>query len=138
MPFTADVYKLCCNDPLITDIYIGSTRSWSRRKSNHKSICNNEIDKKYNLYVYQFIRQNGGFENWDMISLFNGSFETKRELERKEREYIEELKSSLNKIIPTRTYHEYYEENKPQIIAKVKQYYDSNKEQILEKKNNIE
>ena len=90
--FTADVYKLCCLDPAVSDIYIGSTRSFRQRKNQHKRNCNDDNSEPYNFYVYQFMRQNGGFENWDMISLFNGQFETKRELERKEREFIETLK----------------------------------------------
>ena len=81
--FTADVYKLCCLDPNVSAIYVGSTRSWRHRKHCHKFNCNNENSKKFTTYVYQFIRDNGGFENWDMISLFNGQFETKRELEKK-------------------------------------------------------
>jgi hypothetical protein len=134
MSFTADVYKLCCNDPTITEIYVGSTRSWARRKNQHKSRCNNENSKKYIIYVYQFIRENGGFSNWSMISLYNGQFENKRELERKEREYIEELQSTLNKQIPTRTQKEYNEDNKEHILKKQKQKYERNKKGILEQK----
>lgn len=127
MSFTADVYKLCCNDVNVKEIYVGSSRSWARRKFEHKSRCNNENSKSHNLYVYQYIRDNGGFSNWSMISLYNGQFENKRELERKEREYIEELKSSLNKAIPTRTKQEYYEEHKEQINEYKKQWYGDNK-----------
>ena len=128
--FTADVYKLCCLDPTITDIYVGSTRSFRQRKNQHKCNCNNENNKIYNFYVYQFIRDNGGWSNWTMISLYNGQFENKRELERKEREFIETLKSSLNKVIPTRTDKEYYLDNKEKIMEKHKKYKEENKEKI--------
>ena len=65
------IYKLCCKDPSITDIYIGSTTRFARRKSQHKSICNNTDtnNQSYNFYVYQFIRENNGFSNWDMIEI---------------------------------------------------------------------
>ena len=29
------VYKLCCNDPAITDIYVGSTLNMKSRKYEH-------------------------------------------------------------------------------------------------------
>ena len=78
--FTADVYKLCCKDTNVLDIYVGSTRSFRQRKSCHKQKCSNPSSIHHNLYVYQIMRQNGGFDNWDMISLYNGQFESKREL----------------------------------------------------------
>ena len=56
------VYKLCCKDVNITDIYIGSTTNFTRRKWGHKTACNNEKDKSYNFKVYQFIRNHGGFQ----------------------------------------------------------------------------
>ncbi len=43
------IYKLCCKDLTITDIYIGHTTDMRRRKWNHKGRCNNIKDKKYNL-----------------------------------------------------------------------------------------
>ncbi len=39
------VYKLCCNDTNIKDIYVGSTTNFIRRKSDHKSACDNEMVK---------------------------------------------------------------------------------------------
>ena len=43
------IYKLCCLDPNITEIYIGSTTNKYRRKQQHKGICNNVNGKKYNI-----------------------------------------------------------------------------------------
>ena len=63
------IYKLCCKDPLITDIYIGSTTNFTKRKAAHKSNCNNENCKEYKFYVYEFIRDNGNWTNWDMIEI---------------------------------------------------------------------
>jgi len=166
MTFTADIYKLCCLDPEITDVYVGSTRSWRQRKSMHKSRCNNETSECYNSHVYQFIRGNGGWENWDMVSLYTGQFESKLELLRKEREYLEQLGATLNKLIPSRRlqpteadkehireYHKQYREqhkeqfleksklyrerNKEQISTKKKQYYERKKEHFLKKKQEI-
>jgi predicted GIY-YIG superfamily endonuclease len=42
------VYKLECKDPDITDIYVGSTCNFNRRKQQHKKNCMNENDRDYN------------------------------------------------------------------------------------------
>jgi len=142
MTFSADVYKLCCLYPEVKDIYIGSTRSFRQRKNKHKSNCNTPTNNRYNLYVYDFIRTHGGWVNWNMISLFTGEFETKHEMHRKEREYIEELGATLNKVIPTRTDQEYRIDNADTIkqyridnADYFKQYYQDNLESIKAQKN---
>jgi len=61
------VYKIVCKDPSITEFYIGSTNNLDRRIIEHESICNNFNNPKSNLKVYKFIRENGGFANWDII-----------------------------------------------------------------------
>jgi hypothetical protein len=51
------IYKLCCNDPTVKDVYVGSTTNFSRRKAQHKFSCINENKKGYNFPVYKFIRE---------------------------------------------------------------------------------
>ena len=63
----AKIYRICCKDVDVTDCHVGSTTNMTRRKYKHKSVCNNENGKMYNLNVYRFIRENGGWQNWDMI-----------------------------------------------------------------------
>lgn len=139
------VYKLCCKDSEITDIYIGSTTNFTRRKCNHNTVCNNENDKHYKLKVYQIIREHGGFDNWTMVQIEACNVANKRELEVKERYWIEELKSSLNSNIPGRTKREFYKQSEQ--VAKIKAhkqtYYIENKDKIVEtqkkyKENNKE
>ena len=65
----SSIYKLVCRDPLITEIYVGSTTNFYQRKSHHKQSCNNPDNKDHNIYVYQFIRDNGGWINWDFIEI---------------------------------------------------------------------
>jgi hypothetical protein len=124
------IYKLCCLDTDITDIYIGSTTNFKQRKSGHKRNCNNEKSRDYNYDVYKCIRENGDWGNWDMVLVEYYSCETKLELEKREREIIEKLKPTLNKIIPTRTRKEYREENKEKIARTDKEYREENKEKI--------
>ena len=102
------VYKLCCNDPAITDIYVGSTLNMKSRKYEHKSRCGNPKDKKYSQRVYEFIRSRGGWANWDMVLITKVNAASKHELHREERRYIEELGATLNVTVPTRTVEEYH------------------------------
>jgi len=129
------IYKLCSKDTNITDIYIGSTTSFRHRKSSHKSICNNEKSQKYNLDVYKFIRENCGWENWNMVLIEYYPCDTKLELEKREREIIENLKPTLNQKIPTRTNKEYKENNKEHLKEYYKDYYQDNKKKIKKQSN---
>jgi len=133
MSKSGTIYKLCCNDTDITEEYVGSTKNFNRRRSAHKSVCNNEKNIHYNCYVYQFIRENEGWDNWRMIQLEAVNYETRRDLEAHERRWIELLKPKLNKQIPTRTIQEWYQDNKENINEKHKEYYNDNKENIKEK-----
>jgi len=128
------IYKLAHNDPEIKEIYIGSTSNLKRRKCEHKHSCNTETDKHYNLNVYQFIRSNGGFVNWNIYQIEEVKYNTKYQLHARERHYIEQLNPSLNKNIPTRTRQEHYEENKQEIVQYKKQYYEENKQEIVQYK----
>ena len=110
------IYKICCRDTSIEDIYIGSTVNFRTRKYQHKSACN----KLNNIKIYQFIRDNGGWDNWDMVLIEEVKVNSKLELHKKEREFIELLKPSLNIAIPTRTVKEYKEDNKETIKEKRK------------------
>ena len=103
------IYKLCCKDTTIKDIYVGSTCAFRMRKNSHKSSCTNENSKKYNLNVYKFIRDHGGWDNWDMIEIKKVNCDTKRELDKEERAVLEQLGGTLNTNIPTSTMKEIYE-----------------------------
>jgi hypothetical protein len=134
------IYKLCCKNPEIKDIYIGHTTNFTQRKAQHKICCISENNKKYNQYVYEFIRNNGGWDNWSMIQLKEYNLGNKREAELKENEWIEKLGSSLNSMKPYAMCKEepefykkvWYQERKEQILEKAKQHYEENKEQKIE------
>jgi len=128
------IYKLCCKDPEIKEIYIGSTTNFRQRKYGHNTACNNINTKKYNLNLYKFIRENGGFENWDMILIQYYSCANKKELEAKEREYIETLKQNINCKIPGRTKKEYSDDNKDKKKLYDKQYQQNNKYKIKKRR----
>jgi hypothetical protein len=131
----SSIYKLCCKDVNVKEIYVGSTVNFTRRKCAHKGCCNNKNSKE-NLYVYQFIRANGGFINFDMIEIERYKASDKKDLEKRERYWIELLSASLNSIIPTRSSKEWYQENKEVVIEKQRNYKEKNKEVIIEKQRN--
>ena len=90
------IYKLCCKDPTINKIYIGHTTNFIKRKQQHKSIYNNINQKEYNSYKYHFIRNNGGWDNWCMIEIIKLKCMNIYDALRVERQYIEQLKATLN------------------------------------------
>ena len=126
------IYKLCCNDADITDIYVGHTTDFTCRKSNHKSACNNEKGKDYHYYVYQFIRYHGGWVNWSMIEIERVSCIDKNDALKNERKWIELLGTTLNKTLPTRTDKEYRTTNAQKMSDDKKQYYLKNRDRFLE------
>jgi hypothetical protein len=124
------VYKICCNDLNVKEIYVGSTCNFNRRKQNHKQRCNDINGDKYHLKVYKFIRDHGGWFNWSMVLLENVNVNSKLELHKKEREYLEKLGATLNNIIPTRTINEWREDRKEHIFNRNKKFREDNKEKI--------
>jgi hypothetical protein len=128
------IYKLCCKDVGITEFYVGHTTNFNQRKREHKKCCVNEENKDYNIYVHQFIRNNGGWENWDMVLIENYSCENRLDALKRERHWIETLQAKLNKVIPTRTKQEYRENNQEEIKQKKKEYRENNQEEIKQKK----
>tara|TARA_R110001592_G_C12882691_1_gene724877 strand:- start:171 stop:710 length:540 start_codon:yes stop_codon:yes gene_type:complete len=131
------IYKLCCLDVNIKDIYIGSSTNFKQRKTQHKSNCNNEKGKTYNSYIYKFIRDNGGWDNWTMIELYKYPCNDKRELECEENRMMNELQSQLNSKKPYITEEEireynknYREEHKEELKILKHNHYENNKEEI--------
>jgi hypothetical protein len=126
------MYRIVCRDPTITDCYIGSTTDFTKRKSSHKSACNNSKDENHHYYLYQFIRDHGGWENWDVLEIEMYRAVDKPDQARRERCWLETYGATLNKAIPSRTEKEYREENREQIRERNKVYREENREQIRE------
>ena len=90
------IYKLCCKDVNVKEIYVGSSINMKHRKNQHKTACNNINSPKYSQKNYQYIRENGGWDNWSMIWIKDYPSNSKRELEAEEDKIMRELNSSLN------------------------------------------
>lgn len=132
-------YKIVCKDENITDCYVGSTTNFNQRKRAHKSNCNNLNYTKYNQSNYTFIRNNGGWDNWEFIIIDTIECETKKEAHIKENEYMINLDATLNSCKAYSNINEYRTEynnaNKEKKSEYNKEYYDANKEKILKEKN---
>tara|TARA_B110000971_G_scaffold26161_1_gene23566 strand:- start:101 stop:742 length:642 start_codon:yes stop_codon:yes gene_type:complete len=133
------VYKIVCKDENINEIYVGSSVNFKDRLYSHKGKCNNENSKSYNYKVYQFIRENGGWDNWDMIKIIDVDCEDEKELKYYEQLYISSLNPKLNckKSYTTKEERkeyikEYHKENKERTKEYQKEYRKENKERTKE------
>lgn len=88
-------YTFVCNDPNVTDCYVGSTKAFRQRKAYHKRICNDDKYKSHNCKIYKMIRANGGFDNWQMIPI-DVKVCNKVEARIHENILIQEKKATLN------------------------------------------
>jgi hypothetical protein len=148
------MYKLVHKDDYDnSNVYVGSTTDFTRRKNNHKSNCNNEKSKEYNDKKYKYIREKGGWDCFNMIEVekfpcndgnearereeywkcyFNSQLNT-RKAYRTDEERIEYQKeqNDLNKD----KFKEYREQHKDKITDYAKGYYEEHKDKILEKQS---
>jgi len=100
------IYKIVCKDLNITDIYVGHTTNFKSRKMAHKN-----TSKYGNEKVYKFIRENGSFDNFDMVIIEEIKCANFYEACARERYWIEQLKPSLNTHLPTNRGDQNDEEN---------------------------
>ena len=154
------VYRLVNNHKTY---YVGSTTNFVKRKHQHKRNSSNEKQKKYNIPLYNFIRESGGWGNdWDMVLIESyPECKTSEELRKYERFHYDLLKPELNMIKPHTTVDErkecgieyckvyrdnnrdkinergivYRDNNRDKIIGLRKVYYDNNRDKIRDKFN---
>ena len=126
------IYKIVCNDLTITDLYIGSTTDFIKRKNSHKSRCNNINNASYNFSIYKTIRENGDWSNWSMILIEIFPCNSGNEARARERYWYEQLQANLNMLNPIRNDKEYYNDNKEKIKSRVKQWCNDNRERVKE------
>ena len=86
------VYKIQCKNRDVKDFYIGSTTDINKMIISHKNAYNNPQSKLYSKKLYAFIRNNGGWDEWEFIII--KEFEeiiTREELFKYEGLYINQL-----------------------------------------------
>jgi hypothetical protein len=138
------MYKVCPKNKELNFCYIGQTANFENRKRQHIKNTTCETDKKhYHLKHYQTIRENGGWDEWEMIELekFNGK--TKVEARIREQELIKEHNANLNMLSAYITEEErkatkkkctekFREENKEYLAEQTKKYKEEHKEVIAQ------
>ena len=106
------IYKIQCGD----EVYIGSTRDFIQRKVQHKSCCNKESCKEYNLKIYQAIRENGGWDSKNITPIELVDCETMIEARIREEYWRREYEATLNMVRAYQTIDERTKERKNSTI----------------------
>jgi len=139
-------------------IYVGSTTNFSQRKAKHKYNCNHE-GKEFSSHIYCHIRNNGGFDCFEVIPIQSLKLENKTQLLIAEQVEIDRHRTLVNSykahitIEELKQYHKQYreahkeelklyhkqydkqyrEEHKSEIELYNKQYKEEHKAEIKEK-----
>ena len=103
--------------------YIGSTKDFRIRKNNHKCCVENENQSNYTHPVYKFIRENGGWDNFDMVKICDCEEDERVKMEQYHIDFIKPTLNSYNVIVD---YEDRLEKRKKRHIK----YYNKNKENI--------
>jgi hypothetical protein len=155
------MYKIQPKNPNLIFSYIGHTSEFSRRYEAHKRNTTNIKDlKHYHLKVYQTIRDNGGWNEWEIIEIEKYICSTKLEARIREQELMISHNTNLNtckafitederkkkKQEITKKYkaehvelikeqqQQYKQEHKEVIKEQMRKYRQEHKEEIYEKK----
>ena len=89
MSRTGYIYEIKSIDKSITETYIGSTWDMKDRLKCHKNDYNNNKRNNYYAPLYRYMRENGGFDNFEMTVIDSGECEDRTELLCAEQFYID-------------------------------------------------
>jgi hypothetical protein len=124
------IYHFVCQDTNIKCSYVGSTTNFVKRKYGHKHRCCNENIKGHNSPVYKTIRDNGGWDNWNMLPLEEFVCESKIQQNIREQYWIDKLQPTMNHLKAYRSEEDLYqyqkdyaEKNKEHLKAYHKEWY---------------
>lgn len=119
------MYKIVCKDLAVKQGYVGGTTDMVSRKSRHKCNCYNTNNMKiYGRLIYRTIRDNGGWDNWQMIKIEDfPQCKSGTESRMRERALYEGLfEEKLNMVRP-------YSTNEERIICKT--IYNANRDPTI-------
>ena len=115
-------------------LYVGSSCDFINREKNHKWNCNNEKSVSHHLPIYKYIRENGGFENYEIIPVSFHNLNNIVELRILEQQEMDKHTGLMNCVYASRTQKQYILDNKENKIKYDKQYRIDNIEKIKEDK----
>jgi len=99
------IYKIYCKDENISELYVGHTTNFVKRKKAHMSSCMKSNYPNYNCKLYQVIRNNGGWDNWQMMIIAFYNCKDLYEARQKEQYHYLELNATLNSVEPMKSGH---------------------------------
>ena len=118
-------------------VYIGSTINFKMSYYYHKSSCNSENSVNFNQLKYKYIRENGGWDNWEMIKIEDYPCKNLKELMIREDEIMSKYKNRINVISSIWTtekrkkgYDSYNYKNKEKRKEAERERYKNKKEEI--------
>lgn len=127
------MYKIVSKNEQITDTYIGHTTNIkSRTRHHYENVIYPREEKDY--MVYQFIRNNGGWDNFDLVIIEEYPCQTCDEARLRERYWYDLLQPTLNSRKPIISKIEYHELTKNRKREYDKLYREKNKEKITANK----
>jgi len=138
------MYKICPKNKALGFCYIGHTVNFNERQRHHiRNTYNTNDAKHYHLKHYEFIRNNGGWDEWEMIEIENFKGKTKMEARIREQELIEQHNANLNsckayiseeqrKELKKQITNKYRQENKELLKEQTKKYKEDHKDIIAE------
>lgn len=94
------IYQIKCKDETRPESYVGHTTNMKKRKSHHKTSTICQSSPNYGTRLYQYIRENGGWDNFEIHTLEVQNFASVHEAKDLERHYINQLGASLNMVLP--------------------------------------
>jgi predicted GIY-YIG superfamily endonuclease len=94
------MYKIVSKDLNNNSVYVGSTTNFMKRKYEHKASCFNENNKNHNYKVYKIIRENGGWDEFEMIEIEKYPCNDSNESAARERYWKEYFNASMNTQVP--------------------------------------
>ena len=137
------MYKICPKNKNLNLCYVGHTSNFISRKNQHKIQSINLECSKSHQKIYETIRNNGGWDEWEMVEIEKFNSKTKLEARIREQELIKEYNANLNtlkafvteeerKEIKKRITEKFRIENKEKIREQEKKYKEEHKEIISE------
>jgi len=136
-------YKIIPKNKEMKCCYVGHTTNFTNRIRQHKVQTENDNYNKSHYKLYQTIRQNGGWDEWEMVELEKFQASSKLEARMKEQEFIDKYGANLNSLkayiseedrtaLKKQITQKYREDNKELLREQTKKYKAEHKEIIAE------
>lgn len=113
------IYKIYCLDENVTDLYVGHTTNFFKRKHQHK--CSSMNEKYSKTKLYKTIKENGNWDNWNMVIIATYDCKNSTEARIKEQYHTEQLGATLNSLKAFIT-----DEERKMYYKKGSEWYDNN------------